>query len=163
MLASKAGKCSGLLRNEMAEGSRQRTIDVFAIYDEIRQMEGSDPPRRTGTKPAKPFKYELNGLMHKHYKTSSLPDFMLNIKNHWKGKGSKAERHRIQNALGRDVIASGRNVAIECVAVFDSPDIAVVHVDPGEVEAPVRFQGSGNSRQAGPVRPVYNADQPMAL
>jgi hypothetical protein len=43
-------------------------------------------------------------------------------------------------ALWRDVIMSGRDVAIERVAVLDSPDIAAVHVDPSEVEAPVGFQ-----------------------
>src|SRR5438270_11302837 len=37
-------------------------------------------------------------------------------------------------ALGRDVIMPGRNVAIERAAVFDSPDVAAVHLDPGEIE-----------------------------
>ncbi len=98
----KTGKCSGLLRNEIAEGMRQRTISAFAVYGEIGQMEGSDPPRRTGTKSAQPLKYELSGLMHKHYKTSSMPDFMLNIENHWRRKSSKAERHRIESEFQCD-------------------------------------------------------------
>jgi len=98
----KTGKCSGLLRNEIAEGMRQRTISAFAVYDEIGQMEGSDPPRRTGTTPAEPLKHELNGLMHKHYKTSSLPDFKKNITNHWKDKNNKIEHRRIQSELRRD-------------------------------------------------------------
>ena len=42
----KTGKCSGLLRDQLAERMRRRTIDVFAVYDEIGQTEGSDPPRR---------------------------------------------------------------------------------------------------------------------
>ncbi len=75
----KTGKCSGLLRNEIAEGIR-----------------------RTGTKSAQPLKYELSGLMHKHYKTSSMPDFMLNIENHWRRKSSKAERHRIESEFQCD-------------------------------------------------------------
>jgi hypothetical protein len=97
----KTGKCSELMRSEIAEGMRQRAIS-FAIFDELGQMEGSDPPRRSGTKPARPLKGELQGLMHKHYKTSSRRDFMLNIKNHWKRKGSKAERHRIESEFQRD-------------------------------------------------------------
>ena len=63
----KTGKCSELMRNEIAEGMRQRTISAFSVYDEIGQMEGSDPPRRSGTKAAQPLMHELNGLMHKHY------------------------------------------------------------------------------------------------
>lgn len=98
----KTGKCSVLLRNEIAEGMRQRMISAFAIYDEIGQIEGSDPPRRNGTKPAEPLKYELSGLMHKHYKTSSMPDFMLNIENHWKKHSSGAEHHRIESEFQRD-------------------------------------------------------------
>src|ERR1700730_6037818 len=35
---------------------------------------------------------------------------------------------------------SGRDIAIERVAALASPDIAAVHVDPGEVEAPIGFQ-----------------------
>jgi hypothetical protein len=35
----KTGKVSELMRNEIAEGMRQRTISAFAVYDEIGQME----------------------------------------------------------------------------------------------------------------------------
>jgi hypothetical protein len=94
------GKCSRLIRNEIAEGMRQRTINAFAVYDIIGQMEGSDPPRRTGIKPAKPLKRELQGLMHIHYITSPLPDFGLNIKNHW--NSNKAEFDRITSEFWRD-------------------------------------------------------------
>lgn len=96
----KTGKCSELLRDEIAEGMRQRTIDAFAVYDEIGQMEGSDPPRRTGTKSAKPLTGKLLiGLMHKHYKTASMQDFMLNIENHWNRRTNRAERQRIENEV----------------------------------------------------------------
>jgi hypothetical protein len=95
----KTGKCSELMRNEIAEGMRQRTISAFSVYDEIGQMEGSDPPRRGGTKAAQPLMHELTGLMHKHYKTSSLPDFILNIENHWKRRSNRAERHRIEDEV----------------------------------------------------------------
>jgi hypothetical protein len=91
----KSGKCSGLLRSEIAEGMRQRTISAFAVYDEIGQMEGSDPPRRTGTKPAQPLKGELNGLMHKHYKISSLSSFALNQRNHWERKQNQPKLAKI--------------------------------------------------------------------
>lgn len=95
----KRGKCSGLIRHELAEHLRNRTQNVFAIYDEIGQMEGSDPPRRIGTKPAQPLEGELQGLMHKHYKTSSLSDFMLNIENHWKRPTNRAARYGIENEV----------------------------------------------------------------
>jgi hypothetical protein len=91
----KSGKCSGLIRNEIAEGMRQRTISAFAVYDEIGQMEGSDPPHRTGTKPAQPLKCELNGLMHKHYKVSSLLSFALNQRNHWERKQNQPKLAKI--------------------------------------------------------------------
>jgi hypothetical protein len=95
----RTGKCSELIRNEIAEGMRQRTINAFAVYDEIGQMEQSEPPRPTGTKPAKPLKGELSGLMHKHYKTASLRDFIRNIENHWKQPDSRAERERIESEV----------------------------------------------------------------
>jgi hypothetical protein len=85
------GKCSGLLRHELAEHMRHRTQSVFAIYGEIGQMEQSDPPRRTGTKPPKRIKGELKGLKHKHYKVSSLSSFALNQLNHWERKQNQAK------------------------------------------------------------------------
>jgi hypothetical protein len=98
----KTGKCSLLLRNELAEGMRHRNISAFAVYDEIGQMEASDPPRPTGTKPAQPLKHELNGLMHKHYKASSMPSFMLNISNHWTRRSSKPQRRKIESDFQRE-------------------------------------------------------------
>jgi hypothetical protein len=98
----RTGKCSRLLRDQLAEGMCRRMINVFAVYDEIGQMEGSDPPRRTGTKPAKPLKRELRGLMHKHYKVSSLASFGLNQKNHWLLKDSQAKLADVINEFCRD-------------------------------------------------------------
>jgi hypothetical protein len=74
---------------------RRRTIDAFGVYDEIGQMEGSDPPRRTGTKPAEPLRGELRGLTHKHYKLSSLASFALNQKNHWKREENQSKLDEI--------------------------------------------------------------------
>jgi hypothetical protein len=96
----KTGRCSEIMRNEIAEGMRQRTISAFAVYDEIGQMEQSDPPRRSGTKLAKPLTGELlAGLMHKHYKTASMQDFMLNIENHWRRRDNRVERQRIEDEV----------------------------------------------------------------
>jgi hypothetical protein len=44
-------------------------------------------------------------------------------------------------AFGRDVIMPGRNIAIECRAVFDSPNVAAVHLNPGEIEGLGGFIG----------------------
>ena len=94
----KTGKCSELIRNEIAEGMRQRTLSAFAVYREIGQMEQSDP--RRPTKPAEPLKGKLlRGLMHKHYKTASLPDFYRNIKQHWERSDNKAKYERIENEV----------------------------------------------------------------
>jgi hypothetical protein len=98
----RTGKCSRLFRDQLAEGMRHRVISVFAVYDEIGQMEGSDPPRRTGTKPAKPLSRKLRGLMHKHYKASSLASFAVNLKNHWLRKDSQAKREAVINEFCRD-------------------------------------------------------------
>jgi hypothetical protein len=98
----KTGKCSGLVRHELAEGMRHRTLDVFAVYDEIGQMEGSDPPRRTGTKPAQPLTGDLKGLMHKHYMVSSMISFALNQKNHWLRKENKPKLAEILNEFIQD-------------------------------------------------------------
>jgi hypothetical protein len=98
----KTGKCSQLIRDQLAEHMRQRTQSVFSICDEIGQMEGSDPRRPTGTKAAQPLVGpELAPLIHKHYKTSSLPDFMLNIENHWKRRHNRAEPQRIEDEVRR--------------------------------------------------------------
>lgn len=98
----RTGKCSRLLRDQLAEGMRCRTINVFAVYDEIGQMEGSDPPRHTGTKPAKRLNRKLQGLMHKHYKVSSLGSFALNQKNHWLRKDSQTKLDEVVNEFCRD-------------------------------------------------------------
>jgi hypothetical protein len=98
----RTGRCSGLLRDQLAEGLRRRMINVFTVYDEIGQMEGSDRPRRTGTKPAKPLNRELRGLMHKHYKVSSLASFAVNQKNHWLRRDSQAKLGKVINEFGRD-------------------------------------------------------------
>ena len=98
----RTGKCSVLLRNELADGMRRRTIDVFAIYDEIGQMEGSDPPRRTGTKTAAPLTRGLRGLMHKHYKLSSVASFALNQRNHWQRKENQTKLDEIIDEFCQD-------------------------------------------------------------
>jgi hypothetical protein len=96
----KTGKCSQLMRNQLAGHMRQHPQSAFSICDEIGQMESNDPRRRTGTKAAQPLVgQELAGLMHKHYKTSSLPDFMLNLENHWKRRNNRAERQRIEDEV----------------------------------------------------------------
>jgi hypothetical protein len=96
------GKGSGLLRHQLAEGMRHRTINVFAVYHEIGQMEGSDPPRRTGTKPAEPLKGELRGLMHKHYNASSMSSFWINQRNHWKRGENQVKLDEIVHEFFRD-------------------------------------------------------------
>src|SRR5262249_34992901 len=45
-------------------------------------------------------------------------------------------------AFGDDVIAPGRNVAVERAAIFDCADIAAVHVDPREIKALRGFVGA---------------------
>src|SRR4051812_46531875 len=45
-------------------------------------------------------------------------------------------------ALRRDVIMPGRNIAIKCAAVFGSPDVAAVHVDQSKIEALGGFPGT---------------------
>ena len=99
----KTGRCSGLLRDQLADGMRRRTLDVFAVYDEIGQIEGSDPFRPTGTKPAGAFtRPELRGLMHKHFKMSSLASFALNQRNHWQRKENEAKLDAIISEFCRD-------------------------------------------------------------
>jgi hypothetical protein len=99
----KGGRCSGLLRQQLADAMRARTIGVFAVLDEIGQMEGSDPPRRTGTKRARPFvRRKLKGLMHKHYKFSSLKSFAINQKNHWLCQENQARLTEIVSEFNRD-------------------------------------------------------------
>jgi hypothetical protein len=92
----KTGKCSELLRNQLAEGFRSRTISLFAVLDEIGQIEGSDPPCHLGTKPAEPLNGDLQGLMHKHYQGSSLPSFAKNQNNYWHTNDKKRKRKRAE-------------------------------------------------------------------
>jgi hypothetical protein len=84
-VALRAGKCSTLLRNQLAEGMRRRTIDAHAIYDEIAHLENPAARSRGGTKSPEPLGGDLlRGLMHKHYPASSMASFMLNQRNHWR-------------------------------------------------------------------------------
>ena len=98
----RAGKCSALLRNELAEGMRHRTVDPFAVYDEIAFMEGSAPRSRTGTKPPDPLRRELQGLMHKHYAASSMASFALNQLNHWRRPENETKLLEIFSEFNRD-------------------------------------------------------------
>lgn len=95
-LKLKNGKCSSLLRDELAEALRHRTTSVHAIFDEIGQLDGSDPPRNLGTQPARAFDRELQGLMHKHYKHSSLTSLARNQMNHWRSKDNQSKLNEIK-------------------------------------------------------------------
>lgn len=102
-LKLKTGKCSELMRHQLAEGYRRRTIRLSAVLDEIGQMEGSDPPRSTGTKPAAPFKHKiLRGLWHKHYKEPSYESLARNLNNHWQREENQEQRAEIENEYSRD-------------------------------------------------------------
>jgi hypothetical protein len=98
----RTGKCSARLRNEIAEGMRHRTNSAFAVYDEIAYIEGSAPRSRTGTKPPEPLRRELRGLMHKHYRASSMSSFALNQRNHWTRPENQARLSEIVNEFFQD-------------------------------------------------------------
>jgi hypothetical protein len=57
---------------ELAANSMNRTLHVFAIYDEIGKLEGTDPSPSVTKKPRK-MRPPLGGLWHKHY---FQPSFM---------------------------------------------------------------------------------------
>lgn len=102
-LKLKTGKCSQLVRDQLAEGWRCRTIGLFAVFDEIGQMEGSDRYRPTGTKRPGPLKRDaLCGLMHKPYRVSSLTSFALNQRNHWRSKNGKKDLAEIVSKFCHD-------------------------------------------------------------
>ncbi len=76
------GRCSTLIADELAGHMLGRTLDVFAIYDEIGALEGAGGAYPSSTKPAAPFTGQvLRGLWHKHYSTPA--HMMHNIRNHW--------------------------------------------------------------------------------
>ena len=63
----------------------QRSVDVFAIYDEIGCLEGASFTRRTNTKPQSQFQHKpLGGLWHKHYSQAGF--IGKNLGNYWKPK-----------------------------------------------------------------------------
>lgn len=84
------------------EGHAPSNNQCVRLYDEIGQMEGSDPLRCTGTKPAKPLNRKLRGLMHKHYKVVSLASFAINQRNHWRRKDTGHRLEAILNDFCRD-------------------------------------------------------------
>jgi hypothetical protein len=98
----RTGKCSSLLRQQLAVNMVARTIDVFAVYDELDQLEGSDPARRTGTKKAEPLGHGLKGLMHKHYKQAGLGSFYRNMINHWEKRENQRELWQLCNEFNKD-------------------------------------------------------------
>jgi len=77
-----SGRCSALLVDELAHHMLNRTLDVFAIYDEIGGLEGAPFTYPRSTKPPSAFRGAvLKGLWHKHYST---PAFLVrNLLNHW--------------------------------------------------------------------------------
>ena len=63
---------------------------------------GVKPFRCAGTKPPEPLTRELRGLMHKHYKVSSLASFALNQKNHWLRKENQGKLDEIIDEFCRE-------------------------------------------------------------
>ncbi len=79
------GRCSRRLVDQLTAHTLNRTLDVFAVYDEIGALESAPTTRPSSTKPATPFSGPvLQGLWHKHFST---PAFIVqNLANHWNAK-----------------------------------------------------------------------------
>jgi hypothetical protein len=94
------GRCSGVMRSQLAEHYVNRTADVHSVLNEIGQMEGTDPPRRASTQKARALKHGLRGLMHKHY--FHAPYIRLNLNNHWSKALNQAQLREISDEFHRD-------------------------------------------------------------
>ncbi len=76
------GRYSSILVGQLAQHIEQRTVNVFAIYDEVEALERPDIPRATRTKPAAPLKGALlRGLWHKHHFQAAY--LLQNLRNQW--------------------------------------------------------------------------------
>ena len=94
------GRCSKLLRTQLAHHMRLRLYHVHVIMDEIRGLEGKEKTPSL-TKAQGPFRRSpLIGLWHKHH---LQPRFLAqNIALHW---NSKKNRPRLQKI--HDEVANG--------------------------------------------------------
>jgi hypothetical protein len=94
------GRCSDVMRSQLAAHYVNRTVDVHSVLNEIGQMERTDPPRRTSTGKAHALKHRLRGLMHKHY--FHAPYILPNLINHWCKAPNQARLRQISDEFDRD-------------------------------------------------------------
>lgn len=102
-LKMKTGRYSDLLVDQLAWHMHHRTLNTFAVYDEIDVLEGSERARSTTTKAATEFTGPvLKGLWHKHFSTAAM--IPKNLLNHWTFKRIRDQIDPILNdgALSED-------------------------------------------------------------
>jgi hypothetical protein len=107
------GRCSDLLRNQLAACIVGRTYNVFTIYDRIAELEvGDKDAHPSRTKPAAQFTGAvLGGLWHAHF---TSPRFLVqNIVNHWGARKSAQKYKELCAAL--DQTGDVGRFAYECV------------------------------------------------
>jgi hypothetical protein len=93
------GRCSDVMRSQLAAHYVNRTVDVHSVLREIWQMDGTDP-RRTSTPKGRALTHSLSGLMHKHY--FHAPDILLNLINHWSKPSNQVQLRQISDEFDRD-------------------------------------------------------------
>jgi hypothetical protein len=92
-LSDPQGFFSEVFINQLEKGS-QFTLDIFCIFETIKELSGEMPICRGRTKEAKPFRRPpLIGLWHKHFfQASFMPENLL--LEFSKGENSKQAFHR---------------------------------------------------------------------
>jgi hypothetical protein len=100
----KAGRCSELMRWQLAYHLVGRVYNVHTIFDEIGRLEGTDP-RSSTTKAAAPLTGPLlRHLWHKHHFQAR---FMLpNLSAHWHRRDQQPRLQELCDAMNTDGDAS---------------------------------------------------------
>ena len=102
-LRLRSGRYSTGLVRELADMLESRSGNIFAIFDEIAELEGCPGARPSLNKPPSMFvRLPLAGLWHKHYHQASfLPQ---NILNHWRANdfATHAETTMNEEAVPQD-------------------------------------------------------------
>lgn len=100
-LKLRTGRCSALLRSQLAIHMVARIYHVHAILDEIAKLEGLDT-QPSGTKSAAPFRRApLVGLWHKHHFQPAL--MARNLALHWSSQSGRARFRALTDRMGGDL------------------------------------------------------------
>lgn len=101
------GKVSNVLVDELVACIHTGRANFWAILDEIGALEARPTSRPSSTKPASRFQRPpLKGLLHKHFKQTSVTSIATNVLNHWNGHMQELVKRYLKHGVTEHAVAA---------------------------------------------------------